>query len=104
MEVNRSRRILREDGFAIREYSEPRITGRWTEIAGGIAVTVPLGTDIRERSLVMTVPGGCPVITGCAHPHISRIVERVARVGPAWGVTGEDIDALAGAAYLPASH
>ncbi|MCM2466276.1 MBL fold metallo-hydrolase [Methanoculleus oceani] len=95
----------------IRKYTEPRIVGEWTEIADGIAVTGPLGTDIREQSLVVAVPDGFLVVTGCAHPHIGRIIDRVSREGPVWGViggfhtvTGEDIDALAGVTYLSASH
>ncbi len=95
----------------IRKYTEPRIVSGWTEIANGIAVTGPLGTDIREQSLVLSTPGGYLVVTGCAHPHIGRIIERVSEVGPVRGiiggvhtVSGEDIDALAGVAYLSVSH
>jgi len=95
----------------IREYTEPRIVREWTEIAGDIAVTGPLEAHRREQSLAIRVPGGYLVVTGCAHPHISRIIERIARVGPVWGVIGglhtvsdEDIEALAGVAYLSASH
>ncbi|WP_292366355.1 MULTISPECIES: MBL fold metallo-hydrolase [unclassified Methanoculleus] len=95
----------------IREYTKPRIVREWTGIADGIAVTGPLGTGIREQSLAVTVPDGYLVVTGCAHPHIGRIIDRVSREGRVWGVigglhtvTGEDIDALAGVAYLSASH
>ncbi|MDN7013367.1 MBL fold metallo-hydrolase [Methanoculleus sp. FWC-SCC3] len=95
----------------IREHTEPRIVREWTEIADGIAVTGPLGTDIREQSLAVAVSGGYLVVTGCAHPHIARIVARVSEVGPVLGViggfhsvSGEDIEALAGVAYLSASH
>ncbi|MCE5337585.1 MAG: MBL fold metallo-hydrolase [Methanomicrobiaceae archaeon] len=114
---NSSIEVIVHDAFSektlslIREYSEPRIIGGWTEITDGIAVTGPLGTDLREQSLAVAVSGGLLVITGCAHPHISRIIGRVSREGRVWGiiggfhaVTGEDIDALAGAAYLSASH
>ncbi|NLB00712.1 MAG: MBL fold metallo-hydrolase [Methanomicrobiales archaeon] len=95
----------------IRKYTEPRIVTGWTEIGDGVAVTGPLGTDIREQSLAITVPGGYVIVTGCAHPHIGRIVGRASEAGPVLGVIGgfhtvsdEDIDALAGAAYLSASH
>jgi len=115
--ANPSVEVFVHDAFSektlslIRAYSEPRIVGGWTEITDGIAVTGPLGTDIREQSLAVAVPDGFLVITGCAHPHISRIINRVSREGRVWGVIGglhtltdEDIDALAGAAYLSASH
>ena len=95
----------------VREYTDPRIVGEWAEIADGIAVTGPLGTAIPEQSLAITVSGGYLVVTGCAHPHISRIIEKVSEVGPVWGVigglhtvTGEDVEALAGVAHLSASH
>ncbi len=105
------------DGFSketlsmIREYTEPNIVGGWTEIAEGVALTGPLGDGIREQSLAIATPGGYMIVTGCAHPHIGRIVARVAREGRVWGamggfhtVTVEDIDALAGVEYLSASH
>lgn len=114
---NPSMEVIVHDAFSaktlalIREYTEPRIVRGWTEIADGIAVTGPLGTDIREQSLVLTVPGGYLIVTGCAHPHIGRIVERVSQEGSVRGVIGglhtvtdEDIEALAGVAYLSASH
>jgi 7,8-dihydropterin-6-yl-methyl-4-(beta-D-ribofuranosyl)aminobenzene 5'-phosphate synthase len=115
--ANPSMEVYVHDAFSektlslIREYSEPRIITGWTEIADGIAVTGPLGTTIREESLAISVPDGYLVVTGCAHPHISRIISRVAKEGPVWGVigglhtvTGEDVEALAGVAYLSASH
>lgn len=114
---NPSMEVFVHDAFSvhtlalIREYTEPRIIGEWTEVTDGIAVTGPLGTDIREQALAITVPDGYLVVTGCAHPHIGRIVERVSREGRVWGViggfhtvSGEDIDALAAVAYLSASH
>jgi len=115
--VNPAVEVYVHDAFSektlslIRNYTEPRIVDGWTEIADGIAVTGPLGTDIREQSLAVAVPGGYLVVTGCAHPHIGRIVEGVSREGRVWGVlgglhtvSGEDIDALAGVAYLSTSH
>ncbi len=115
--INPSMEVFIHDAFTaqtldmIREYTEPRIVREWMEITDGIAVTGPLGTDIREQSLAITAPGGYLVITGCAHPHIGRIVGRVSQEGRVWGVVGGfhtitagDIDALAGVEYLSASH
>ncbi len=109
--------VFVHDGFSeqtlglIREYAVPTIVDEWTDIVSGIAVTGPLENDVREQSLVVTVADGLLIVTGCAHPHISRIIDRVSREGPVWGVVGglhtvtdEDIDALAGVAYLSASH
>ena len=115
--ANPSMEVFVHDAFSaktlalIREHTEPRFVRAWTEVTDGIAVTGPLGTGIREQSLAITVPGGYLVVTGCAHPHIGRIIDRVSREGQVWGVigglhtvTGEDIDALAGVTYLSASH
>ena len=115
--VNPSMEVFVHDAFTaqtlgmIGEYTKPRIVREWMEIADGIAVTGPLGTDIREQSLAITASGGYLVITGCAHPHIGRIVDRVSQEGRVWGVVGGfhtvttgDIDALAGVEYLSASH
>jgi 7,8-dihydropterin-6-yl-methyl-4-(beta-D-ribofuranosyl)aminobenzene 5'-phosphate synthase len=115
--ANPSVEVFVHDGFSaqtlglIREYTTPEIVDGWTEIVNGIAVTGPFGTDIKEQALAITVASGLLVVTGCAHPHISRIITRVSRDGPVWGVIGglhtvtdEDIDALAGATYLSASH
>ena len=115
--ANSSIEVFAHDGFSeetlelIREYTAPMIVDTWTDILSGIAVTGPLENDVREQSLVVTVPGGLLIVTGCAHPHISRIIDRVSREGPVWGligglhtVTAEDIDALAGVAYISASH
>ncbi|KLK88097.1 beta-lactamase [Methanoculleus sediminis] len=117
LDANPSVEVYVHDAFSektlslIREQTEPRIVREWTEIADGIAVTGPLGADIREQALAVAVPDGYLVVTGCAHPHIGRILERVSREGRVWGViggfhtvSGEDIDALAGVAYLSASH
>ena len=115
--ANPSMEVYVHDAFSektlslVRNYTEPQIVDGWTEIADGIAVTGPLGTDIREQSLAVAVSGGYLVVTGCAHPHIGRIIEGMSREGRVWGVLGglhtvsdEDIDALAGVAYLSASH
>lgn len=115
--ANPSVEVFVHSGFArkmlglIREYTIPGIVDEWTEIVSGIAVTGPLGTDIREQSLVVDVADGLLVVTGCAHPHISLIIDWISREGPVWGVigglhtvTGEDVNALAGVAYLSASH
>ena len=115
--ANPSVEVFVHDGFSaqtlglIREYTTPVIVDGWTEVVSGITVTGPLGTDIREQALAIAMAGGLLVVTGCAHPHISRIIDRVSRDGPVWGVIGglhtvtdEDIDALAGVAYLSASH
>ena len=110
--ANPSIEVFVHDGFSeetlglIREYAAPTIVDTWTDILSGIAVTGPLENDVREQSLV-TVPGGLLIVTGCAHPHISRIIDRSPGEGPVWGligglhtVTAEDIDTSPGGLHL----
>lgn len=111
MEVFAHSGFTRETLGLIRNYTEPVIIDEWTEIAPGIAATGPLGTAIPEQSLAVDVADGLLIITGCAHPGISRIIDRVSREGPVWGVIGglhtvtdEDIDSLEGLACVSASH
>lgn len=51
--------------------------GSATEITGAISTTGELGTSIREQSLMVETPKGLVVLTGCAHPGVVSIVERV---------------------------
>ncbi len=48
-----------------------------TKIGDNIYSTGELGTWIKEQSLVIESEGGIVIITGCAHPGITRIVENV---------------------------
>ena len=111
MEVFVHSGFSRETLGLIRNHTTPVIIEDWTEIAPGIATTGPLGTDIQEQSLAIDLAGGLLIITGCAHPHVSQIIDRVSREGTVWGVIGGlhtvtdgDIDALEGLAYVSASH
>lgn len=110
------------DVYVLREFSEetlglverfatPVVVDGWTEIAGGIASTGPLGDTILEQSLAIESRGGLFIITGCAHPHIGTILRHAASKGHVWGAMGgfhtvsaDDIDALASLSYVSASH
>lgn len=48
-----------------------------TKIGDNIYSTGELGTWIKEQSLVIESEGDIVIITGCAHPDITRIVENV---------------------------
>jgi 7,8-dihydropterin-6-yl-methyl-4-(beta-D-ribofuranosyl)aminobenzene 5'-phosphate synthase len=52
------------------------------EIAPGVYSTGVLGNDIKEQSLIVKVQGGSAVITGCAHPGLSDILERAEEIAP----------------------
>ncbi|RXE55211.1 beta-lactamase [Methanoculleus taiwanensis] len=89
----------------------PRIVEEWSPLAEGIFSTGPLGGEIPEQALAIEGTDGYLIVTGCAHPHIARIIHKVAERGAVWGVIGglhtvseEDTDALEAVSYLSASH
>ncbi|MDI6867638.1 MBL fold metallo-hydrolase [Methanoculleus sp.] len=101
----------RETLERISDLTAPQIVRGWTEVTDGVAVTGPLGTTVQEQSLVLTTPAGYLIITGCAHPHIARIIERVSQEGRVRGVIGglhslspRDLKELARLDCISASH
>jgi len=48
----------------------------FSQLKPGIFTTGPLGTMIQEQSLILQLPQGLIVITGCAHPGIVDIVRK----------------------------
>ena len=50
------------------------------EIADHVHTTGPLGSSIREQSLIVQTGRGSIVITGCAHPGITAIVEKAVEI------------------------
>ncbi|MDK2973679.1 MAG: 7,8-dihydropterin-6-yl-methyl-4-(beta-D-ribofuranosyl)aminobenzene 5-phosphate synthase [Methanofollis sp.] len=96
---------------AIEEQAETTAIGEWQEIENGIASTGPCGGSVPEQSLVLSTSGGSLIVAGCAHPHISRIIETVKKHGPVFGAIGgfhtiseADRAALKDLAYLAPSH
>lgn len=64
-------------------------TDRLCEIAPGVFSTGPLGSDIKEQSLVAELDGKSLIITGCAHPGLRAVTERASEVAhPGWMVGG----------------
>jgi 7,8-dihydropterin-6-yl-methyl-4-(beta-D-ribofuranosyl)aminobenzene 5'-phosphate synthase len=53
-----------------------------TQIINGIWTTGPLGTDIKEQSLIIESKQGLIIITGCAHPGIVNIVKKAKEMFP----------------------
>jgi len=88
-----------------------RIVRSWEELAPGIATTGPLPGPPAEQSLVVDTDRGAVIITGCAHPHISRIIAAVRERTEARGIIGgfhdvsdDDIRALDDLEFFSASH
>jgi 7,8-dihydropterin-6-yl-methyl-4-(beta-D-ribofuranosyl)aminobenzene 5'-phosphate synthase len=61
----------------VRAYTELREVSSATEALPGVHTTGELGSDIIEQSLVLETDRGLVVITGCAHPGIVSILNRV---------------------------
>ncbi|MEW6570694.1 MAG: MBL fold metallo-hydrolase [Nitrospirota bacterium] len=67
---------------------------RPTKICEGVYSTGELGSDIKEQSLIAQDESGLIVITGCAHPGIVNVVNRVK------DILKEDIFLLVGGFHL----
>jgi 7,8-dihydropterin-6-yl-methyl-4-(beta-D-ribofuranosyl)aminobenzene 5'-phosphate synthase len=52
------------------------------QIINGVWTTGPLGTDIKEQSLIIESKQGLIIITGCAHPGIVNIVKKAKEMFP----------------------
>jgi len=58
------------------------------QVSPGIHSTGPLGTSIREQSLIVSTRKGNIVVTGCAHPGLDNIIEQARQLGTIYGVVG----------------
>lgn len=88
----------------------------WLELSPGVFLTGPVegihsDSRIYEQSVVLECEKGLFLITGCSHPHISRIAAHVRERGKIFGVMGgfhdvdeADISSLEGVEYLAPSH
>jgi 7,8-dihydropterin-6-yl-methyl-4-(beta-D-ribofuranosyl)aminobenzene 5'-phosphate synthase len=80
---------------------EVRITGakleeidKARELFDGVFTTGELDGGIKEQSLVLRIPKGLVVITGCAHPGIANIAKKAGEI------TGEKIFLVIGGFHL----
>lgn len=105
------------DGFStatrdlIRQSGTLRVVRDWEEIAAGVFSTGPLPDGTAEQSLAIQVRGGFLIVSGCAHPHIGRIIARVSQFGKVWGAIGgfhavseDDVRVLGELSYVSPSH
>ncbi|MDD3622248.1 MAG: MBL fold metallo-hydrolase [Methanofollis sp.] len=83
----------------------------WQELAPGLFTTGPCGDPPAEQSLALRTERGYLLITGCAHPHIGKIIRTVRSHGQVMGAIGgfhsvseDDLDALTTLVYLSPSH
>jgi len=68
----RFKQVVQGYGAAVVEVHGPQ------EICPNVCTTGPMGRRIREQALVIRTERGLVVLTGCAHPGVEKIVERVA--------------------------
>ncbi len=65
------------------------------ELVPGVYTTGELGEAIKEQSLVVSTGAGLVVITGCAHPGVASIIQKVKAAFP-----GENIHLVMGGFHL----
>ncbi len=74
-----------------------------------VYTTGVLGTTTKEQSLLLEIKEGLIVITGCAHPGLSVILDRASSIGHVYGITGgfhgfDDYDLLKDMALIIPCH
>jgi 7,8-dihydropterin-6-yl-methyl-4-(beta-D-ribofuranosyl)aminobenzene 5'-phosphate synthase len=80
--------VVRGYGATVVEIDGPQEIGR------NVFTTGVLGRRVKEQALVLRTPRGLIVLTGCAHPGIARILQRVRSLHP------EDILLVTGGFHL----
>ena len=95
----------------IKKRSNLILVDSFSLIVSDIYSTGPLGTFIKEQSLAIKTRKGFLIVSGCAHPHISTILESVSREGDVFGIMGgfhsvnkRDLDSLESLSFLAPSH
>jgi len=78
----------------VQAYAELVEVQEATMIANGIYSTGEMGTGIIEQALILSTSRGLVVVTGCAHPGISDVVNR------ARGIGGDEIYLVLGGFHL----
>ena len=66
----------------------PKSFSKLTEISLRVHSTGALGTSIKEQSLVVNTEKGNLIITGCAHPGLTKIIEKAKQLGEIYAVLG----------------
>lgn len=100
-----SKNLKREIGLraSLIEVKEP------VEISQGIRSTGELGNKIKEQALILDTGNGCYVLTGCAHPGLSSILDSALVYGNVKGVLGglhdsEEFERLKGLEIIAVGH
>ncbi|MDD2777945.1 MAG: MBL fold metallo-hydrolase [Methanocellales archaeon] len=79
------------------------------KICERVYTTGVLGTTTKEQSLLLETKEGLIVITGCAHPGLSAILDRASSIGHVYGIIGgfhgfEDYDLLNDMGFIVPCH
>ncbi|WP_367344243.1 MBL fold metallo-hydrolase [Methanomethylovorans sp.] len=79
------------------------------EICKGIYTTGELGKEIKEQSLILESSEGLYVVTGCAHPGLSAILDAASSFGMVIGIVGglhdsQEHDLFKGMKLIGAGH
>ncbi len=63
-------------------------TGKIQTLFENIATTGPMGTEIKEQSMIIMTTKGAVIITGCSHPGIINIIKSVSVLSNVYAVIG----------------
>ncbi|MFW6375894.1 MAG: MBL fold metallo-hydrolase [Thermoplasmatota archaeon] len=79
------------------------------KISRGVFTTGKIGTDMVEQSLLLEHDGGFIVLTGCAHPGLSNILDAASKYGDIKGAIGgfhgfDKLDELDGLSIIVPCH
>ncbi|MGB9939967.1 MBL fold metallo-hydrolase [Methanosarcina sp.] len=79
------------------------------EISHNIWSTGELGGKVKEQALVLETGDGCYILTGCAHPGLTAILDSASHYGKVKGILGglhdnEEFERLRGMELIAAGH
>jgi 7,8-dihydropterin-6-yl-methyl-4-(beta-D-ribofuranosyl)aminobenzene 5'-phosphate synthase len=79
------------------------------EISNGVRSTGELGDKIKEQALILDTGNGCYVLTGCAHPGLTAILDTALFYGKVKGIFGglhdsEEFERLKGMEIIAIGH
>ncbi|MDD2665734.1 MAG: MBL fold metallo-hydrolase [Methanocellales archaeon] len=115
LNLNPGTEVYAPSSFSKRLKEEISSKAKLIEVDGPVKIceriytTGVLGTTTKEQSLLLETKEGLIVITGCAHPGISAILDRASSIGHVYGIMGgfhgfEDYDLLKDKGFINPCH
>ncbi|HIH37192.1 MAG TPA: MBL fold metallo-hydrolase [Methanocellales archaeon] len=115
LKLNPDVEVYAPSSFSKRLREEIKSKAKLIEVDGLVKIcervytTGVLGTATKEQSLLLETKEGLIVITGCAHPGLSVILDRASSIGHVYGIIGgfhgfEDYDLLNDMGFIVPCH